>query len=129
VPDAALLGRLDLPHGIERVLELDDDADSGGTDALLNAITGVPQGIASINTNPNGSGQAIGASSAIAPLRKLDAGHHPAVASRRVQDLLALEIPRSAREAENRARAARSHPTNEQGEPIVGRSTNPTASC
>ena len=38
----------------------------------MNAITGVPQAIASIKTNPNGSGQAIGASSAIAPLRKLD---------------------------------------------------------
>jgi hypothetical protein len=32
----------------------------------------VPQAIASIKTNPKGSGQAIGASSAIAPLRKLD---------------------------------------------------------
>ena len=31
------------------------------------------------------------------------AGHHPAVASGRVQDLLALEIPRSARKAHNRA--------------------------
>jgi hypothetical protein len=31
------------------------------------------------------------------------AGHHPAVASGRVQDLLALEIPRSARKAQNRA--------------------------
>jgi hypothetical protein len=31
------------------------------------------------------------------------AGHHPAVASVRVQDLLALEIPRSARKAHNRA--------------------------
>jgi hypothetical protein len=29
----------------------------------LKAITGVPQAIASIKTNPNGSGQAIGASS------------------------------------------------------------------
>jgi hypothetical protein len=34
----------------------------------LNAITGVPQAIASINTNPKGSDQAIGASSAMAPL-------------------------------------------------------------
>src|SRR5713226_9230462 len=31
------------------------------------------------------------------------AGYHPAVASGRVQDLLALEIPRSARKAQNRA--------------------------
>ena len=31
------------------------------------------------------------------------AGHHPAVASGRVQGLLALEIPRSARKAQNRA--------------------------
>jgi hypothetical protein len=29
VPDAARLGRLDLPHGIERILELDDEADRG----------------------------------------------------------------------------------------------------
>ena len=35
-------------------------------------MTGVPQAIASIKTNPNGSGQAIGASNAMAPLRKLD---------------------------------------------------------
>src|SRR5262249_3801505 len=34
--------------------------------------TGVPHDIASINTNPKGSGQAIGASSAMAPLRRLD---------------------------------------------------------
>jgi len=40
-----------------------------GTEPLLNAITGVPQTIASINTKPKGSGQAIGASSAMAPLR------------------------------------------------------------
>jgi len=43
-----------------------------GTEPLLNAITGVPQAIASINTKPKGSGQAMGASSAMAPLRKLD---------------------------------------------------------
>ena len=43
-----------------------------GTDPLLNAITGVPQAIASIKTNPKGSAQAIGASRAIAPLRKID---------------------------------------------------------
>jgi hypothetical protein len=40
----------------------------------LNAITGVPQAIASINTKPKGSGQAIGASSAMAPLRDLVLG-------------------------------------------------------
>src|SRR5436853_2415879 len=43
-----------------------------GTEPLLNAITGVPQAIASINTKPKGSGQAMGASSAMAPLRKRD---------------------------------------------------------
>ena len=43
-----------------------------GTEPLLNAITGVPQVIASINTKPKGSGQAMGASSAMAPLRKRD---------------------------------------------------------
>src|SRR5215469_10829009 len=47
------------------------------------------------------------------------------MASCRIQDLLALEIPRSPRQANNCARAARSHPTNEQGRPIMGCSTNP----
>src|SRR5262245_47749708 len=40
-----------------------------GTEPLLNAMTGVPQAIASINTKPKGSGQAMGASSAMAPLK------------------------------------------------------------
>ena len=35
-------------------------------------MTGVPQAIASIITRPNGSGQSIGTSSAIAPLRNAD---------------------------------------------------------
>src|SRR6516165_9411206 len=34
----------------------------------LNAITGVPQAIASIMTRPNGSGQSIGTNNVIAPL-------------------------------------------------------------
>ena len=43
-----------------------------GTEPRLNAITGVPQAIASIITRPNGSGQSIGTSSAVAPERKAD---------------------------------------------------------
>src|SRR5262245_4632391 len=43
----------------------------------LNAITGVPQASASMNTNPKRSGQAVGASSAMAPLRKLDFSASP----------------------------------------------------
>ena len=45
---------------------------TSGTEPRLNAITGVPQAIASIITRPNGSGQSIGTSSAIAPLRNAD---------------------------------------------------------
>ena len=44
---------------------------TSGTEPRLNAITGVPQAIASIITRPKGSGHAIGASSAIAPLRNV----------------------------------------------------------
>jgi hypothetical protein len=36
-------------------------------------------------------------------------------------DLLALEIPRSGRKTKDRARATRSHPTNEQEKLVVGR--------
>ena len=43
---------------------------TSGTEPRLNAITGVPQAIASIITRPNGSGQSIGNSSACAPPRK-----------------------------------------------------------
>ena len=45
---------------------------TSGTEPRLKAITGVPQAIASIITRPNGSGQSIGTSSAIAPLRNAD---------------------------------------------------------
>ena len=45
---------------------------TSGTEPRLNAITGVPHAIASIITRPNGSGQSIGTSSAIAPLRNAD---------------------------------------------------------
>ncbi len=45
---------------------------TSGTEPRLKAITGVPQAIASIITRPNGSGQSIGTSSAMAPLRKSD---------------------------------------------------------
>src|SRR6476661_1265573 len=41
-----------------------------GTDPLPKAITGVPLAIASISTRPNGSGQLMGKSSAIASPRK-----------------------------------------------------------
>ena len=42
---------------------------TSGTEPRLNAMTGVPHAMASIITSPNGSGQSIGTSSAIAPLR------------------------------------------------------------
>jgi transposase InsO family protein len=42
------------------------------------------------------------------------------VASSRVSGVLVLEISRSAREAQSYPRAARTYPTDEQGEPIVG---------
>jgi hypothetical protein len=45
---------------------------TSGTEPRLNAITGVPQAIASIMTRPNGSGQSIGTSRTIAPLRNSD---------------------------------------------------------
>jgi hypothetical protein len=45
-----------------------------GTEPLLNAITGVPQAIA-INTKPKGSGQAMGASSAMAAVQILAPDH------------------------------------------------------
>jgi hypothetical protein len=38
-----------------------------------------------------------------------------------VQALLAQEIPRPGRKAQDRARATRSHPTNKQRKPVVGR--------
>ena len=65
-----------------RDLVLHDEAGEAVLDdfrhgAALYAITGVPQAIASIITRPNGSGQAIGTRSAIAPLRKLDFSASP----------------------------------------------------
>ena len=44
---------------------------TSGTEPRLKAMTGVPQAIASIITRPNGSGQSIGTSSAIAPPKTL----------------------------------------------------------
>jgi hypothetical protein len=44
---------------------------------------------------------------------------------RRVSGLLALEISRSTGQAQNRTGAARTHPTDEQGEPPVGRAAHP----
>jgi hypothetical protein len=49
-----------------------------GTEPLLNAITGVPQAIA-INTKPKGSGQAMGASSAMAPYKFSRPTTHPSL--------------------------------------------------
>ena len=43
-----------------------------GTDPRLNAITGVPQAMASIMTRPNGSGQSMGTSKTVAPLKNSD---------------------------------------------------------
>ncbi|MNY83581.1 hypothetical protein D3C86_2264500 [compost metagenome] len=43
-----------------------------GTDPQFQATTGVPQAMASIITRPNGSGQAMGNSRALAPPRKSD---------------------------------------------------------
>jgi hypothetical protein len=42
-----------------------------------------------------------------------------------VQDLLGLEIPRPRWKTQDRARATRSHPTNEHGEPVVGSPAHP----
>src|SRR3974377_753098 len=42
---------------------------TSGAEPRLNAITGVPQAIASIMTRPNGSGQSIGTNNVIAPLK------------------------------------------------------------
>ncbi len=43
---------------------------TSGTEPAGKAMVGVPHAIASIITRPNGSGQSIGSSSALAPLRK-----------------------------------------------------------
>src|SRR5215472_15595768 len=45
---------------------------TSGAEPRLNAITGVPQAIASIITRPNGSGQSIGTNNVIAPLKNSD---------------------------------------------------------
>src|SRR6516164_9298387 len=45
---------------------------TSGAEPRLNAITGVPQAIASIMTKPNGSGQSIGTNNVIAPLKNSD---------------------------------------------------------
>src|SRR5260370_34459334 len=52
-------------------------------------------------------------------------GDHPSVASRGLQSLLAWEIPKASRAAEDRSRPARSHPTDQQGKPAVGRVPDP----
>jgi len=63
------------PHAKVIVLVFDNETGQSifhdfGDGSSIERDTGVPQAIASINTNPKGSGQAIGASSATAPLRK-----------------------------------------------------------
>ena len=45
---------------------------TSGTEPRLNAMTGVPQAMASIITRPNGSGQSIGTNSTMAPLKNSD---------------------------------------------------------
>ena len=59
------------------------------------------------------------------PLRLRGSDRALLVASGRVQDLLVLEIPRPGRKTQDRARAMRSHPTNEHGEPVVGSPAHP----
>src|SRR5262249_27097697 len=54
-----------------------------------------------------------------------EAGDDPALASRRLQSFLALEIPTSGRAAKDRSRSTRSYPTDEQKEPVVGCSAHP----
>ena len=50
---------------------------TSGTEPQCQAITGVPQAMASIITRPNGSGQSIGNSSASALPRKSDFSASP----------------------------------------------------
>src|SRR6266403_5039702 len=52
-------------------------------------------------------------------------GDHPSVASRGLHSLLASEIPKAGRAAEDRSWLARSHPTDQQGKPAVGRVPDP----
>src|SRR5260221_5704555 len=52
-------------------------------------------------------------------------GDHPSVASRGLHSLLASEIPKASRAAEDRSWPARSHPTDQQGKPAVGRVPDP----
>src|SRR5260370_39621864 len=52
-------------------------------------------------------------------------GDHPSVASRGLQSVLAPEIPKAGRAAEDRSWPARSHPTDQQGKPAVGRVPDP----
>src|ERR1700720_4474601 len=52
-------------------------------------------------------------------------GDHPSVASRGLPSLLASEIPKASRAAEDRSWPARSHPTDQQGKPAVGSVPDP----
>src|SRR5262245_20510362 len=51
--------------------------------------------------------------------------HHPALAPGRVQDLLAMEVARSGRTAADRPGIVRTHPADEQGQPVVVRPAHP----
>src|SRR6266446_5021613 len=53
------------------------------------------------------------------------AGDDPSVASRGLESFLALEIPKAGRAPEDRSWPARSHPTDQQGKPAVGRVPDP----
>src|SRR5260221_13292480 len=52
-------------------------------------------------------------------------GDHPSMASRGLEGFLALEIPKAGRAPEDRSWPARSHPTDQQGKPAVGRVPDP----
>ena len=72
-PAAAAIEMRGLADGCRRGFNAVDDkprdalVDDLGHRAARHAITGVPQAMASIITSPNGSGQSIGKSSAVAP--------------------------------------------------------------
>src|SRR5258708_40154119 len=53
------------------------------------------------------------------------AGDDPSVASRGLESFLALELSKAGRAPEDRSWPARSHPTDQQGKPAVGRVPDP----
>ena len=62
--------RRDAPRRRSTMKPVTPSSITSGTEPQRQAITGVPQAMASIITRPNGSGQSIGNSSAAAPPRK-----------------------------------------------------------